>query len=149
MGFHSASHRYVQDLKYPFNILIDIRFNDANKALLAFLLKLQKDGELKAVQHKQSINDQDLKKLTAYFAKYETDQGHPIVLTEMVWFTSKTMHFCLRGRESQWKLCVEDFQVASSPNRDYIKMKTVHVEKKHQGGLSPEEVSDRGIVNQH
>ena len=146
IGFRSAIHRHVQDLKRPFNILQDIEFNDANRALLAFLRKIQKEGDLKAVQHKQPINDEDMKKPTNYFAQYSTDA---VVLTEMVWFTV-TMHFCLRGREAQWKLCAEDFEVASSPKGDYmyVKMKTAHIEKNHQGGFSPEEVSDGRIVDQ-
>lgn len=49
------------------------------------------------------------------------------MLSELLWFTV-TMHFCLRGRETQSQLCVEDFEITSTSEGEYVKTCTSHTE---------------------
>ena len=67
LGFRSAIHRKLVELKLPMNVHSDPAFKDANIALKAFLMKPKKAGEVKAVEHKHPINDDDMSKLSRYF----------------------------------------------------------------------------------
>ena len=67
LGFRSAIHRKLVELKRPMNVHSDPVFKDENIASKAFLMKQKKAGEVEAVEHKHPINDDDMSKLSRYF----------------------------------------------------------------------------------
>ena len=122
ISFRAAVQRKLSDFKRPINIITDSEFKSANQALRAFFKKQKSKGELKETQHKEAISTSDQDTLQEYFTKNHTTD--PIALAEMNWFVI-TQHFCLRGREMQSELCIEDFLISTNSEfGEYVKLIT-------------------------
>ena len=145
VSFRNAIQRELNNHKRNINIITGIEFVECNKVFAAYIKKLKSDGDLKAVSHKPPISEEDNTRSDKYFTDCTND---PLRLSRFIWFVV-TKHFCMRGRESQSSLCIEDFEtVKSDCTTTYIRMTTAHKEKNHQGSLtSADEVSDGRIVD--
>ena len=63
------------------------------------MAKRKKGGLEPNVQHKEAVSEDDMAKLSDYFADVP-DIDDPRKLTQYCWFCI-TIHFCLRGQEIQ------------------------------------------------
>ena len=142
LGCRAALQRHLAEIRSDINIFNDPAFRSANNALDGHLKKLAREGSLKPVVHKETINANDLELLTAYFKTH----NNPVTLTEEVWFYI-TYHFCLRSAEMQAMLRVDDLLEKEEENgQSYFVLSTAYSSKNHQGGLvGREKVSDGRI----
>ena len=98
----------------------------------AVLKDKQRNGREPAVQHKQSIPDEDWGKIKVYFADV-LETRDPQKLTIYTWFVISSR--CLRGSELQAHLCKKDLQFETSEGRETIRIATDFITKNTQGGL--------------
>ena len=144
LGFRAAIQRHLSALGRDVNIFEDSEFKHANEVLDAYFKKCKREGDLKPVQHKQTISETDMAKLMEYFRTHED----PVSLTEKVWFFI-TYHFCLRACESQAMLRMEDFAEKQDENgRPYFVLSTSFATKNHQGGLSVRDTVSEGRIQE-
>ena len=80
-----------------------MEFDEANKVFTAFIKKkLKAEGDIRPVEHKQPLTEEDSAKLNVFFKNCTSD---PIKLWKFVWFIV-TEHFCFeRERDASKPVC--------------------------------------------
>ncbi|XP_065197698.1 uncharacterized protein LOC135829222 [Sycon ciliatum] len=129
--FRAALRRHVVE-KRKWNIISDPEFARSNNCLDGVLKKLKREGELRPVNHKDYITDDDFKKLKDKFLRCK----EPEVLVMEVWFYM-TYHFALRGREIQRQVKKTDLVLKKDDNGDeYFLLNVDLTSKNHPGGIA-------------
>ena len=95
-----------QEKRLDLDIIKRPEFKHANQVLDSILKQGKASGLEKAVVHKQPISDIDWELLTDYYVDVESFTD-PRKLTSFVWMTVIS-HVCLRGREIQAQMTVDD-----------------------------------------
>ena len=141
----SALARHVTTFERGFDLIKGPEFKQANKMLDAVLKDKQRNGREPAVQHKQSITDEDWGKIKVYFADV-LETRDPRKLTTYTWFVISS-HFCLRGSELQARLCKKDLLFETSEGRETIRIATDFITKNTQGGLNGRSFESKGCID--
>ena len=131
LGLRGALHRHMRESR-GFDIINSSDFHRANAALDGKLKQMKRDGDLKPVQHKEVITDDDMEKIKYYFLRSKSAED----LNLWVWF-SITLHLSLRGRELQRKLTKNDLIKKTDENgRSYYELNADFATKNHPGGVN-------------
>ena len=120
--------------------MVDPAFNQANKALDAFVKTLRRDGEIAGVVHKQTLTKEIIEKLFQSHQLGPADTKNPSELLNTVWFYT-SLYFGRRGRENQRKMTKQMLILRSTPDgREYFEINrsvagALPSTKNHQGGI--------------
>ena len=111
----------------------------------AMLKDKQRSGREPAVQHKQSITNEDWSKTKVYLADV-LETRDPRKLTIYTWFVTSS-HFCLRGSELQARLCNKDLLLETSEGRETIRIATDVFTKSAQSRLNGRSFESKGCID--
>ena len=137
--------RHVTTFERGFDLIKGPEFKQANKMLDAVLKDKQRNGREPAVQHEQSITDEDWGKIKVYFADV-LETRDPRKLTIYTWFVISS-HFCLHGSGLQARLCKKDLLFETSEGRETIRIPTDFITKNTQGGLNGRSFESKGCID--
>ena len=139
----SALARHVTTFERGFDVIKGPEFKQANKMLDTMLKDKQRNGREPAIQHKQSITDENWGKTKVYLVDV-LETRDPRKLTIYTWFLTSS-HFCLRGNELQARMCKKDLLLEMSEGRETIRIATDVFTKNIQGGLNGRSFESKGF----
>jgi hypothetical protein len=94
-----------------------------------------RSGTSKPTQHKEIIEESDLRKIFTYL---KNDETSPIILRHCVWFLT-SIHFLSRGLEFHHQLSPTSFEFLSDENGEYAILTHDTQQKNFQGGIGCKE----------
>ena len=103
-------------LREDCNLYHNTAFKQSNNILNGALKMKKADGHETTVEHKASVCNEDLAKLSHYFEDI-LEAGDPLKLTYFRWF-HLTLHFALRGSDVQTQLKKQNVIFKAAPNSD-------------------------------
>ena len=127
MGCRSAAHRHLKNLGrevdiYKRRCLFPSKSRPGWRAE-----KMKCDGRLKPTKHKESVTGKHKERLCEDFKEANHD---PVVLTDQVRFLV-TYHFCIRARETQANLTVDNLEFENDDDgKVSISLSTAYATKK-------------------
>lgn len=132
----AAINRYYKS-KRSLDILSDPRFIMSNEMFTGVTRKAKKEGRGE-VDSRPPIEEEDMKRISSYFAQYLNGPPNAVKLIEMALF-SIIYYMGRRGRQNLRKMTKETFKVATdSSGKKYIYQAVKELDKNHkQDDLSP------------
>lgn len=135
-NMRAALNRFLQDNGRNIDIIRGPAFKSANNTLDGLLKAQTRTGLSRPTQHKQIIEEEDLRKISAYMSHSETS---PIILRQCVWY-NLAIHFVSRGLEFHHQLKRDSFNfLEDQDGRQYVTLNHETQQKNFQGGLANDE----------
>lgn len=135
-NMRAALNRFLQDNGRNIDIIRGPAFKSANNTLDGLLKAQTRTGLSRPTQHKQIIEEEDLRKISAYMSHSETS---PIILRQCVWY-NLAIHFVSRGLEFHHQLKRDSFNfLEDQDGRQYVTLNHETQQKNFQGGLTKDE----------